>query len=112
MYWILVAHPADGGSLILWVLVLAPGCFVWCGAATAPRLKLVVASVFGFAVLVYLIVNYQNALEEAGSSEFMSGFDLYIWRAVDPFIIGVVAIAWGLILWGYLRRRQAGLPSR
>jgi hypothetical protein len=51
-------------KLIPALTLLAAACFVWCGAATAPSFKVVVASVLGLTVLVEEYTAYLAALRE------------------------------------------------
>ena len=139
--WILVVPIAGGvgfvfaaiynliqNSIVSALLVpLSIALFVWCPAAAAPRLKMVVASVFGLAVLVLTYVQYQSLVREANipirATDAVGLFlgavhaaishvflDLYQ-RFFAPAIVAGVIVAWGLVVWGYLRRRRAGLPS-
>jgi hypothetical protein len=73
----------------------AIGCsflFVWSGTASAPRFKLLVAVLLGLGAFIL-------GLDPAGD------------QALVVIAPGVM-IAWGLVFWGYLRRRRAGLASR
>ena len=109
------------------LIPLGVGLFVWCPAATAPRLKMGVAAVFGLAVLVWTYVEYQSLVREANNpiratdavgifagalhSALSRVFlDLYQHFFVPAIVAGVI-VAWGLVVWGYLRRRRAALPS-
>jgi len=77
------------------VFVICPCLFVWCGTATAPRAKLLVALLLGLVPLQFAIDAYPIP-------------DVY-----GIAIIGSGVIAgWLLIAWGYVLRRRAGLPAR
>jgi hypothetical protein len=89
-------HP----ELLLMIFGVA---IVWCGAATAPRFKLGTALLLGIALWIF--TSYLML-----SLEYVSA-STHSWGWFWPWFVGVL-IAWGLILWGYLRRRQAGLASR
>jgi len=95
-----VSFPPSWSTPIVFVDIFcaaANGCsflFVWGGAASAPRFKLIVALFLGLAALALTLD--------------LADFDA---RELILVVPGVV-LAWGIILWGYLRRRRAGLPSR
>jgi hypothetical protein len=76
------------------IFVICSALFVWCGAATAPRFKLLVALVLAPVALAF------------------AGFHFATYPEGEIAMLVGVVVACGLIVWGYLRRRQAGLPSR
>lgn len=88
--------------------------FIWCGIAAAPRFKFAVALILSLAPLW---LAYQDYATRAAGLHLVGP---YVWQANDLFsyllhaviaLIGGVVVAWGLALWGYLRRRQVRLSS-
>lgn len=84
-------------TMNVWPVVLfsTSALFVWLGAATAPHFKLVSALVIAVAPIAFAYRGHTS----------MSV------RSTEACIVGVM-VAWILIAWGYLRRRQAGFLTR
>jgi hypothetical protein len=86
LYFVLLpAGLSSNRALSVALTILAGACFVWCGIATAPRFKLLVALILGLAAVTLAHTAYP-------------GFGLSL-------VVGVV-VACGLTVSGYLRRRQ------
>ena len=89
---------------------------VWCGVSIAPRYKMPVA--FVFALFPLYMAKYYFADYELTKHDFMLlTQDERVQAMAETMTWGLacltgVIVALGLILWGYLRRRQAGLSSR
>ena len=113
--------PATSGHLdaivpirvsISFVVAVLPIC---SGAAAAPRFKLTVALILAAVPLSLAYQDYANremglrliGPYEQTANELFS----FLLNSAIAFVVGVI-VAWGLILWGYFRRRQAGLASR
>ncbi|HME80767.1 MAG TPA: hypothetical protein VKF82_01685 [Candidatus Eremiobacteraceae bacterium] len=83
------------GVFLVATLVICSSLFVWCGAATAPRFKLVIALLLGLGPLIVAFY----------AAPVMGWFGYAVFG-------GGVFVAWALATWGYLRRRRAGSLSR
>ena len=89
--------------------------FILSGSATAPRAKSVVALLLAALPLWLAYQDYSAramGLRTIGPYEQTANevFSFLLDSAI-ALVVGVV-VAWGLVLRGYFRRRQAGLPSR
>ena len=86
--------------------------FIWCGVAAAPRSKLVVASILSLAPILLIYRDYATL---AMNSRLLGspGMDALYSSELRDMVASIsgFVVAWGLIVWGDLRRRQAGLPS-
>ena len=97
----------SGDSLFSLVACLfASACAIWFGAATAPSSKLGVALMIGVVVLGFAYSSYQWDVRAANIPNMLN---LDPTHSVSWALVGGVAISWGVVALGYLRRRRAGL---
>ena len=96
-------------AIFNFLTLLGSFLFVWCPVCAAPRFKLAIAFFLG---LFPLNVPYDllSLFGVVGQHHSRLGVSLYV--PTSWWYVTGVLIAWALIGWGYLRRRQAGLPSR
>jgi hypothetical protein len=100
-------------SIVVVIWLLTSTLFVWSGVAVAPRLKWVVALILALP-LIYVAKTFLDESARRAVVVPASAYHDYVLVLVEwaVAILAGTVIAWGLIVWGYLRRRQVSMVSR
>ena len=110
LFWLFVSRVfGDGWTSLIACLFLASASTIWCSVAIAPGSKLGVALGLGSIALIFA---YSGYLEDVRAANTPNMLNLDPTHNISCALVGGVIVAWGLVVWGYLGRRQARLPSR